>query len=190
MDRNSPRQWALEHIVPLEKEARHWLARHADTLTVADIEDLIQQAYARILTADLSAIERPRAYFYRTLRNLVTEQARRAQIVPMERLGEIEELFIPSEEPGPERRYTIRQELRELARHVQALPNQCRRVFELCKVLGFSIREVADELRLSERTVENHLANAQRHLAEHRVSREGPDREDRSIRTKRHGNKP
>ena len=39
---------------------------------------------------------------------------------------------------------------------VRQLPEQCRRVFVLKKVYGYSQREIAKELSLSESTVEKH----------------------------------
>jgi len=80
--------------------------------------------------------------------------------VPMERLGEIEALRIPSEEPGPERQVTARQELERLERIVESLPEQCRQAFRLQKFRGLSQREIAAAMSISEKTVEKHLANA------------------------------
>jgi RNA polymerase sigma-70 factor (ECF subfamily) len=158
--------WLETHIFLLEKEARAWLAKHVRSLTDDDINDLVQEAYARLWAADLSQIQQPRAYFYRMLRNLSTEKARRAQIIPMERLGEIDELIVPSDEPGPEQRFAIRQELQRFLRLIDALPAQCKRVYELRRIWGLRQSEVAKEMKLSERTVENHLAHAQRLLTD------------------------
>jgi RNA polymerase sigma factor (sigma-70 family) len=94
------------------------------------------------------------------VRNLLVEHARHARIVPMERLGEIEALRIPSEEPGPERHVTARQELERLLVIVEGLPEQSRRAFCLQKFNGMSQREIAAEMGISEKTVEKHLASA------------------------------
>jgi RNA polymerase sigma factor (sigma-70 family) len=153
-------RWIAAHILPLESQARRWLSRHVRSLSPADTDDLIQEAYSRVWSADLGAIGNARAYLYATLRNLLVEQARHAQIVPMERMGEIDELRVPSEDPGPERRVSARQELERLKALASALPAQCRRVFELRKVRGLSQREVAAQMGISERTVEKHLAKA------------------------------
>jgi RNA polymerase sigma factor (sigma-70 family) len=152
--------WIATHILPLEGEVRGWLRRHVHTLGSADADDLIQEAYARLWQVDFSQIDNPRAYLYTTVRNLLVEHARRARIVPMERLGEIEALRIPSDEPGPERRVGARQELERLARIVEALPEQCRRAFQLQKFRGLSQREIAQDMNISEKTVEKHLATA------------------------------
>lgn len=160
-DAQLPRlQWVATHILPLEAEVRGWLAVHAASLSKADIDDLIQEAYARLWTANLQAVNNARAYFYTVIRNLLAEAARRARIVPMERMGEIEALRIISEEPGPERRLGARQELTRLLQAVEQLPTQCRRAFELCKFEGLSQREIASAMGIAEKTVEKHLAKA------------------------------
>jgi len=160
LDQPARHRWIATHILPLESQVRRWLSRHVRSLRTCDADDLIQEAYSRIWSADLTAIHSARSYFYATLRNLLAEQSRHAQIIPMERMGEIDELRIPSEEPSPERRIAARQELERLRRLIASLPAQCRRAFELRKMQGFSQREAAAEMGISERTVEKHLAKA------------------------------
>lgn len=160
MDESARHRWIANHILPLESQVRRWLSRHVRSLSASDADDLIQEAYSRIWSADFATIQNARAYFYAAVRNLLLEQARHAQIVPMERLGEIDELLIPSEDPGPERRVGARQELDRLRTLVMALPAQCRTAFELRKMRGLSQREVASEMGISERTVEKHIAKA------------------------------
>lgn len=160
MDERARHMWIATQILPFEGEVRGWLRRHVHTLGGADADDLIQEAYARLWLIDFSRIDNGRAYLYTTVRNLLLEHARRARIVPMERLGEIEALRIPSEEPGPERRVGARQELERLERIVAQLPEQCRRAFQLQKFGGLSQREIAQEMNIAEKTVEKHLATA------------------------------
>jgi RNA polymerase sigma-70 factor (ECF subfamily) len=160
MDDNARLHWVASHILPLEPELRGWLRAHARTLSRADTDDLIQEAYARLWSADMHAVKQPRAYFYATVRNLLAERARRARIVPMERMGEVEALRILSEEPGPERRASARQELEQLLQAVDELPAQCRRAFELRKFEGLSQRQIATVMGIAEKTVEKHLAKA------------------------------
>ena len=160
LDEQARHLWIATHILPLEGEVRGWLRRHVHTLKLTDADDVIQEAYSRLWQVDFSQIDNARAYLYTTVRNLLVEHARRARIVPMERLGEIEALRIPSDEPGPERQATARQELERLERIVQALPEQCRRAFQLQKFRGLSQREIAQAMNISEKTVEKHLATA------------------------------
>ena len=160
MDDPSRHRWVATYILPHEGEVRGWLRRHVRTLNGHDVDDLMQEAYARLWTAEYSKITNGRSYLFAVIRNLLLEQARHARIVPMERLGEIEALLIPSEEPGPDRRVNARQELERLERIVAGLPEQCRRAFQLKKFQNLSQREIALEMDISEKTVEKHLAVA------------------------------
>ena len=160
MDELSRHQWVATHILPHEGEVRGWLRKHIRSASSADIDDLVQEAYSRLWLAEFTRIANGRGYLYTVVRNLLGEQARRARIVPMERLGEIEALHIPSDEPGPERRVGARQEIERLERIVNSLPEQCRRAFQLQKFQGLSQREIASEMKISEKTVEKHLASA------------------------------
>lgn len=153
-------RWISLHILPVEPEVRGWLRAHARTLDRADIEDAIQEAYARIWTADLAHVDNPRAYFFTVVRNLICERARRARVIPLERMGEIEALRIISDDPGPERSVSARQELGQVLKLVAALPAQCRRAFELRKFEGLSQRDIAAAMGIAEKTVEKHLAKA------------------------------
>ncbi len=165
-------QWLVRHIVPFERRARAWLHRHARTLSLADADDILQEAYARIWVLDGGSIANPRAYFLTIIRNLVAEQARRAKIVPMVRMGEIEALNIISDEPGPERHVSAGAELDLVGRALEALPPQSRRAFELRKLEGLTVRQVSERLGVSESAVEKLLARALAKILEAMSERE------------------
>jgi RNA polymerase sigma factor (sigma-70 family) len=173
MDSPSRYRWIAAHILPHEPELRGWLRRRLGSFNDNDVDDLVQEAFARIWAADFSTIRSGRAYLYTTVRHLLAEYARRSRIVPIELLGEIDSLSIISKEPGPERQVGARQELARLRAIVALLPGQCRRVFELRKFEGLSHREVAQRMGLSEKTVENHLTRALARIGE-ALSAAGP----------------
>jgi len=160
VDAEARYRWVATHVLPCEGEVRAWLRRNVHTLRPADVDDLIQEGYARLWASDFARITNGRAYFHTTVRNVLLEHARRARIVPMERLGEIDALRIISEEPGPERQATARQEFERLWRAISTLPQQCRRAFHLQNFEDRSRREIAEQMGISERTVEKHLAKA------------------------------
>lgn len=140
------------------------MRRRVRSLTAHDIDDLMQEAYSRLWSAEYRHVSNGRSYLFAVVRNLLIEQARHARIVPMVRLGEIDSLLIPSEEPGLDRRVGARQELERLERIVTDLPGQCRRAFQLQKFQGLSQREIAQEMNIKEKTVEKHLAVALVHI--------------------------
>lgn len=45
-------------------------------------------------------------------------------------------------------------------REIERLPEQCRKVFKLNRFDGLKYKEIAAQLQISERTVENHIAHA------------------------------
>jgi RNA polymerase sigma factor (sigma-70 family) len=160
LDDQARHQWVATHVLPHEGEVCAWLRRHVHSLTPSDVDDLIQDAYARLWNVEFTRITNARSYLFAVIRNLLLEHARRARIIPMERLGEIEMLRIPSEEPGPDRRVGARQELERLERTVAGLPEQCRRAFQLQKFQCLSQREIALKMNITEGTVEKYLATA------------------------------
>lgn len=168
-------RWIAANILPLEGEVRSWLRLHAASLNAADVDDLIQESYARLWKSQFSEVTHARAYFYTIVRNLLAEWARRARVVPMERMGEIEALRIISEEPGPERRLSARQELERLMEIIATLPDQCRRAFQLRKFDGLSQREIAGVMGITEKTVEKHLAKALMRITEATRERQARD---------------
>jgi RNA polymerase sigma factor (sigma-70 family) len=166
MDNPARYRWIAANILPHQPELRGWLRRRLGSLHTNDVDDLVQEAFARIWAADFSTIRNGRAYLYATVRHLLAEYARRRRIVPIELLGEIDSLSIISDEPGPDRRVGARQELDRLRVIVAALPAQCRRVFELRKFQDLSHHEVAQRMGISEKTVENHLTRALARITE------------------------
>lgn len=61
----------------------------------------------------------------------------------------------------------IEQELKlKITETLEKLPEKCRRVFEMSRYEGKKYREIAEELKISEKTVEAHISKALRSLKE------------------------
>lgn len=145
--------WVGSEILPHEREVRAWLRR---TLDPADIEDVVQEAYCQIARlGSVAHIRSGRAYFFTTARNIVLMQLRRARVVRIDSVTEIDNLNIVLDEPSPERVAGGRRELDRVRRLIEGLPDRCRRIFELRKIEGLSQREVAQKLGVTEHVVEN-----------------------------------
>ena len=160
MDRAERVRWFAREILPHEGAVRGWLMRRVPRLSKCDLDELIQEAYARLWVAELERIASPRAYFFVTVRHLLGEAVRRSRIVSIEMLADMDSLNIVDEESSPERRVSGRQELRQLQGVLELLPHKCRRAFELRKFEGYSQRETAARMDISENTVEKHLVKA------------------------------
>ena len=147
-------RWLAREVLPHEQDVRVWLQR--SLVTANDVDDVIQEAYCRL--ANLKAIEQiesPRAYFFQTARSVVLEQMRRARIVRIEAVTEIDALRIEWDEPSPERIAGGRKELERVMKIVATLPERSRRIFEMRRVLGLSQKEIARQLGVTEKLCEN-----------------------------------
>jgi len=145
--------WVGSEILPHEADVRAWLRR---TLDPDDLEDAIQETYAQIAgLADIAHIRCGRAYFFAAARTSVLMRLRRARIVRIESVAEIDTLVAGSEDPSPERVTGARRELEMVQRLIAGLPDRCRRIFEMRKIEGLSQREIAERLKVTESIVEN-----------------------------------
>jgi RNA polymerase sigma-70 factor (ECF subfamily) len=152
-DRLKIMTWVGSEVLPHEADLRARLRR---ALPVEDVDDVIQEAYFRISRLDdVSHIRSGRAYLFTTAKMLVIERIRRSRVVSIEAVTEIDALPIFGEEPSPERIAGGRRELARVRRLIEALPDRCRKIFELRKIEGLSQREVAKQVGVAEYIVEN-----------------------------------
>ena len=146
--------WVGREILPHEADVRAWLRR--SLLPAADVEDVLQEAYCRMAgLSDIAHIATPRAYFFTVARSIVIDQMRRARVVRMETVTEIDALNVVQDDPSPERIAAARQDLDWVRGLIGNLPERCRRIFEMRKIDGLSQREIARRMGVTETIVEN-----------------------------------
>ena len=140
-------------ILPHEADVRAWLRRTGSL--AADVDDIVQETYCRLAALEaVSHIASGRAYFFRTARNIAIERIRRARIVRIDCVTEIDALNVVDDEPSPERVVAGRRELRRVQALIEGLPERCRQIFTLRRIHGLSQREVATRLGVTENVVE------------------------------------
>lgn len=155
--------WLAEHVLPCEPGLRDWLRRRLSQRQ--DVDDVVQETYAILAAmADVSHIQQPRAYVYSVAHSVVLQQLRRAQVVSIEAVAEIDRVAIVGDEVSPERLASSRQELARIGALIDGLPEKCREAFVLRRVEGYSQREIAQRMQISENTVEKHICKGIRVL--------------------------
>lgn len=150
-------RWFLRNILPHESALRGWLSRRP--LPGVDADDVIQEAYS--ILAELETVESiryPRAYLFQVARSVITRHVRRARIVPIHTVDDLERLEHSDDAPSPEQHTIDRDELRQLARAIAAMPVKTREAFILRRVKDLPQREIAARMRISENTVETHIS--------------------------------
>jgi len=174
-------RWLADEVIPHEPALRSWLHGHApDSM---EVDDIVQETYAALAALDgVAHILNPRAYLFTTARSVMLQQLRRARIVPIVAVAEVERLSILVDDVTPERSAVAGQDLGRIGALIASLPTRCREVFVLRRVEGLPQREIAARMGISENTVEKHIGKALRLLMEAmardpapgRGSREGP----------------
>lgn len=147
--------WVTEYVIPHEAAVRAWLSRAR--ASQEDIDELIQESYSRLAALEtVDHIDRPDAYFFSIARNLLVRRLRRAKIVPIEAIAEID-AYQDDMRPSPEREASSRLEYRRVLALIDALPERRRLIVRMRKIDGFSQREIATALGISESIVENEI---------------------------------
>lgn len=135
-----------------------------------EVEDVVQETYVRLCQVENPEnIQNPKSYLLRTVRNLALDHIKRAEHRLCSSWDEDIDLTGMSGN-GADQVYqemASREDFSHFCEAVRKLPHQCRRVFVLKKVYGYSQREIALEMDLAESTIEKHVALGIRRCAEY-----------------------
>ena len=140
----------------------------------ADVDELLQETYARLLTAapESGEIRSVRALALTIARNVALDHLRHRDVVPIELVSDLASLDVLDERAQVDEIVNAHQELKLLAEVVAGLPARCRQVFTLRRVYGLTQREIAKHLGIAEATVEQQLVRAVRRCAQTLFARE------------------
>ena len=127
-----------------------------------EIEDIVQETYVRLCQVKKKEeIKEPRSFMMRIAKNLALDYSKRSESRLAESTDSFESLDLGLADNLYDEtcdRVASEEEFVLFCDAVRSLPVQCRRVFVLKKVYGYSQREIAKELGISESTVEKHVA--------------------------------
>lgn len=168
---NAPQAPALQTTYFEQREAmrRFFQARLGPA---ADVEDLLQDLYLKVVAVDADAeVREPRAYLYRLASNLMMDRWRSGRRAAARDAAwrDVTHVSGPTEDvddgPSAEAVVAGRQQMAALLAAVDRLPDRTRAIFRLHKFYQLSYAEVATKLEVSRSTVEKHMMDALRVLA-------------------------
>lgn len=142
---------------PLCLYALHYVGRSATI-----VEDIVQDCFVRLLEQQRKGVDvqEPKAWLYRAVRNACIDHLRREKkMIGVEPLPQDLDGFITDEEAQERSLHEA-----ELWTAIDSLPTRCREVFLLSKREGMKYREIVQQLGITEKTVEHHIAKALRLL--------------------------
>lgn len=166
MPEPDPNRWFAQEVQPHEISLRSYLRGMFPTLP--DIDDLVQESYARLIRAHHAGrINYAKAFLFTTARNLALDFFRRRKIVTIESVADMTDLPVIEERSDVADSINHQEELNMLAAAVRLLPDRCRQVLTLRLLYGLSHKQIAAELGISEHTVKAQLAKGMRRCAEY-----------------------
>ncbi len=157
--------WFVREVLPLEGSLLRFLRRH--WRHEPDLGDLRQEVYARVYAAARSGLPaQTKAFVFTSARNLLIDQVRRAQVVSLETVADMDASQHAVDPFTPERHASARDEVRRFQAGLARLPPRCREVVELRKIHGLPQREVAARMGIGEDAVERQTLLGMRALAD------------------------
>jgi len=136
-----------------------------------EIEDIVQETYVRVCQVEnREDIRFPRSFMLKTAKNLALDYVKRAETRLTESPDEDTDWDIYQRETDEDEtfnRVAANQEFAHFCDAVRLLPLQCRKTFILRKVYGYSQKEIAERLDISENTVEKHIATGIKRCAQY-----------------------
>jgi RNA polymerase sigma factor (sigma-70 family) len=160
-------KWYERELKPHEAMLRAWLRSRYKIEHEAD--DIVQDAVVKVMEVqETRELESPKAYLFATARNAALMRLRKIQVRRQVSLADFEDMDVFADETLDVAQAAIKgEELEMLTRAVQSLPTRCRQVITLRKIYGMSQRQIAEQLGITENTVESQIAIGTRKIGEY-----------------------
>ena len=164
---------------PVFSSLRSSLERLVSTIVPPkEIEDIVQETYVRVCQEEnKSHIRCQRSFMLKVARNLAFDYVKKAETrlatsLEGSELNALQDVVHISDEDETYSKVLADQEFAHFCEAVGHLPVQCRKVFVLKKVYGYTQKEIAEYMNLSESTVEKHVANGIKHCTKYMLALE------------------
>jgi len=156
--------WFVREVLPLEAALMQFLRRSGRDS--ADIADLRQEVYLRVCEYAEKEIPHPvKPLVFTIARNLLIDQVRRGQVIPIEAMADLDAANVAADTPGPDRTIMAREELLLLRGALDRLSPRCREAVIMRRIEGLSRREIALRMGITENTVSEYIKIGVRTLA-------------------------
>jgi RNA polymerase sigma-70 factor (ECF subfamily) len=138
-----------------------WLRRRMGN--ACDAADLSQDAFLRLLASSqrIAELQEPRAYLLTVGKRLLSNfyQRRSLEQAYLNALASLPEDCVPS----PEQRWILLETLQALDELLDGLPTAVRRAFLWSQLEGLTYQQIAERLKVSDRTIKRYMAQAYEH---------------------------
>ena len=148
------------------REIHAYLTRKLGNREVA--ADLTQETFLRFAqqraAGPATPIVHERSYLYRSAHNLAVDHLHQLRRERTDFVLDSDLAKVPDERPTPEAAASDHGELALVRAAIRELPERTQQVFTLTRIEGLTYRDAAAYLRISESSVQKHLAKATKHV--------------------------
>lgn len=129
-------------------------------------DEIAQETYVRLAAVkDKEDIDFPKAYLFRTAKNISLDFLRRKGLRIVDDSVEVDTEAVLSHAPSPEENLIHSQAKERLENALKELPLRTRQVFYYRRYEGLTVKHVAAKMGISERLVYKSMEDAMEHLA-------------------------
>lgn len=123
-------------------------------------EDIAQDSFLRLCAAETSQVSSPRAFLFKTAKNLAVDALRRNKAAPYRAVANIDLAPTAAHVPSPEDHCIAAEEAAALRAAIAALPELERKALLMRRVELLPPAEIAEALGVSERQVQRLVLRA------------------------------
>jgi RNA polymerase sigma factor (sigma-70 family) len=159
-------RWFRDEVHPHDGQLKSYL--RGNFPAVRDVDDVVQESYLRVWKARAGQeIACAKAFVFKVARHLALDSLRKARNAPMENVSVATVERVLDSSPNAAQSYNSREAIELVSDAIVALPDRCRQAVILHKIRGLSCPEVARQLGLSERSVENYVYRGIKRIEAH-----------------------
>lgn len=159
-------RWFKDEVHAHDARLKSWLKETFPA--VRDVDDVVQESYLRIWRARAThPIQSAKAFLFQIARRLALDTLRKNRRSPLEEGRDFAASGVLDNRPNAAEALITNETLDHLADAIAALPPRWRQVLVMHKLNGLSQKEVAEQLGLSERTIEKFCRKGLRRCESH-----------------------
>jgi len=149
-------RWFVDEVQPHERSLRSYLS--GSFPAVRDVDDVVQESFLRAWrTKAKQPILSAKGFLFKVARHLAIDVIRRERRSPIDPAGAPEAVNVSEDKPIVSSTVSRQEKIQLLIAAIDALPPKCRQVVVLRKLQGVPVRQIAGQLRISEKGVEIQL---------------------------------
>ena len=158
-------RWFAEEVQPHDSLLRAYL--RSAYPGVRDVDDVVQESYLRVWKARAAhPIASAKAFLFQVARHLALDLSRRDRASPIKGVTDLAALCVLEARPSADEVACSREEVALLAAAIHRLPARCREIVVLRKLKCLPQKQIAEQLGLSEQTVQVQVQRGVKRIAE------------------------